>query len=291
MPEPGRSPGRVERLLHRSRVIGSDFADRRGPWARCLYEFIVFGVKQAWACLFGALMLGLLLVTHFVYPADAWLARYDFLVIAAVIIQALLLITRMETLEEAKVILLYHLVGTIMELFKTSVGSWQYPEESVLRIAEVPLFSGFMYASVGSFIARVWRLFDFRFTHYPRRGWTLLLALAIYINFFTHHIVVDIRLLLFGATALLYSHCWVHFRIDREARSMPLLLGFALVSLFIWFAENLATYANAWTYPNQVEGWQMVGLGKLGSWFLLMIVSFVLVSLVNKPLGRSAPDC
>jgi uncharacterized membrane protein YoaT (DUF817 family) len=277
--------------LHRSRVAGSGFAERHGLWARCAYELVVFGVKQAWACLFGALMLGLLLVTHFVYPADAWLARYDFLVIAAVLIQALLLITKMETLEEAKVILLYHLVGTIMELFKTSVGSWQYPEESLLRIGGVPLFSGFMYASVGSFIARVWRLFDFRFTHYPRPGWTLLLALAIYINFFSHHVVHDMRLLLFGAIALLYSHTWVHFRIDREVRSMPLLLGFLLVSLYIWFAENLATYANAWTYPNQVEGWQMVGIGKLGSWFLLMIVSFVLVSLVNKPLGRDATDC
>jgi len=54
-------------------------------------------------------------------------------------------------------------------LFKTSAGSWLYPEPSLLRIGGVPLFSGFMYAAVGSYIARVWRICDFRFTHYPER--------------------------------------------------------------------------------------------------------------------------
>ena len=53
-------------------------------------------------------------------------------------------------LEEAKVILAFHLVGTAMELFKTHMGSWEYPEPSLLRIGGVPLFSGFMYAAVGS---------------------------------------------------------------------------------------------------------------------------------------------
>jgi uncharacterized membrane protein YoaT (DUF817 family) len=31
----------------------------------------------------------------------------------------------------------------------------------------VPLFTGFMYAAIGSYIARCWRLFDFRFTRHP----------------------------------------------------------------------------------------------------------------------------
>jgi uncharacterized membrane protein YoaT (DUF817 family) len=35
----------------------------------CLFwEFVVFGVKQAWACLFGGLLLALILVTHFLWP-------------------------------------------------------------------------------------------------------------------------------------------------------------------------------------------------------------------------------
>ena len=136
-------------------------------WRLWLYEFLLFGFKQAWACLFGALLLGLLLATHFFYPSDAPLHRYDFLTLAAIAIQVGMLAFRLETWDEAKVILIFHVVGTVMELFKTAVGSWDYPEASVLHIGAVPLFSGFMYASVGSYIARVWRIFDFRFTHYP----------------------------------------------------------------------------------------------------------------------------
>ena len=55
-----------------------------GPLTHALYEFVRFGLKQGWACLFGALMLALLLGTHVFYPKGAWLARYDFLVLAAV---------------------------------------------------------------------------------------------------------------------------------------------------------------------------------------------------------------
>ena len=64
---------------------------------------------------------------------------------------------------------------------------------------------------------------------------------------------------------------------------MPLLLGFVLVSLFIWFAENIGTASRVWLYPNQAAGWSPVSAAKLGSWFLLMIVSYVLVTLVNRP--------
>jgi len=264
-------------------MAGARFAGEYGAWARVVYELFVFGIKQAWACLFGALMLGLLVGTHFFYPSDAPLSRYDFLVVAALGIQVLLLATGMETVEEARIIFVYHVVGTAMELFKTSVGSWTYPEDSWLRIGEVPLFSGFMYASVGSYLARVWRLFDFHFSSYPRRRWTLVLAVVIYANFFLHHFGPDLRWLLFVGIVLLYGRTWVYFRVDQSPRSMPLVLGFALVSLFIWFAENIATYARAWAYPEQEQVWHMVGLAKLGSWFLLMNISFVLVTLVHRP--------
>ena len=100
-------------------------------------------------------MLALLLATHFFYPEDAPVHRYDFLTIAAVAIQGAMLAFRLETWAEAKVILIFHVVGTVMELFKTAAGSWVYPEASILHIGSVPLFSGFMYAAVGSYIARV----------------------------------------------------------------------------------------------------------------------------------------
>lgn len=250
-------------------------------WRLWFYEFLLFGFKQGWACLFGALMLALLLATHFLYPEGAPLHRYDFLTLSALAIQLGMLVFRLETLAEAKVILIFHVVGTVMELFKTSAGSWIYPEASVLHIGAVPLFSGFMYASVGSYIARVWRIFDFHYSQYPPRWTTYALAVAIYVNFFAHHWLPDIRLALFALTVLLFWKTRIHFRNWRAHRWMPLLLGFLLVALFIWFAENIGTFASAWSYPGQESGWEPVGIAKLGSWYLLMLISFVLVSLVN----------
>lgn len=255
-------------------------------WRLWLYEFLLFGFKQAWACLFGALMLALLLATHLFYPENASLHRYDFLTLSAITIQAGMLLFRLETWAEAKVIVIFHIVGTVMELFKTAAGSWVYPEASVLHIGAVPLFTGFMYASVGSYIARVWRIFDFRYTDYPPRWQTYVLAVAIYVNFFAHHWLPDIRWLLFAATALLFWKTRVYFRNWRVHRWMPLLIGFLLVALFIWFAENIGTFANAWRYPGQEKSWHMVSLAKMGSWYLLMIISFVLVSLVQPIRGR-----
>jgi uncharacterized membrane protein YoaT (DUF817 family) len=140
-----------------------------------------------------------------------------------------------------------------------------------------------MYASVGSYIARVWRIFDFRFDPYPPRWTTWLLAGLIYLNFFSHHYLPDIRYVLFAGIALLFWRTRIYFTNWREARWMPLLVGWLLVALFIWFAENIATYANAWIYPSQEAGWHMVSLAKLGSWYLLMYISFVLVTLVSQP--------
>lgn len=250
--------------------------------ARALFEFALFGFKQAWACLFGALLLALLLVTHLTWPAHAAVARYDALFVLALGIQVALLAFRLETLREAKLILAFHAVGTLMELIKTSVGSWTYPEPSLLRLGHVPLFSGFMYAAVGSYLARVWRIFDFRFVAYPPLALTALLAAAIYVNFFTHHYLPDIRPALFLATLALYARTTVVFTPYRVPRRMPLLIGFGLVATFIWFAENVATFAHAWTYPHQAHGWAMVPSGKLGAWLLLMIISFVLVSVAHR---------
>jgi len=63
---------------------------------------------------------------------------------------------------------------------------------------------------------------------------------------------------------------------------MPLLLGWLLIALFIWLAENIATFARAWTYPSQRDGWTMVSPAKLGAWYLLMYISFVLVAGVHR---------
>lgn len=267
-----------------SRTAGElgEWALRRGALASFVYEFVRFGLKQAWACLFGGLMVFLLVTTYLWYPQGAALARYDFLVLASLLIQVLLLVFRLETIDEAKVILMFHIVGTVMEIFKTHMGSWQYPEASLLRIGGVPLFTGFMYASVGSYIARAWRMFGFRFTNHPSPLVTVSLSFAIYANFFTHHYVADLRWVIMALLMVAFGRTSVHFKIWRHYRRMPLALGFFLVALFIWFAENIGTLTKAWIYPSQLNGWAMVSPQKLIAWYMLIVISYVMVSLVNK---------
>lgn len=276
---------RLERAARRliARAPGSRL------WAATV-EFAVFGAKQAWACVFGAALLVVLLAIRLFYLADVALARNDFITLAAIVIQVLMVAFRLETWRELRVIILFHLVGTGMELFKTSVGSWGYEPGGVLHLGAVPLFSGFMYAAVGSYMVRVHRLFDLRFDRYPRRWVTALVAVAIYVNFFTHHYVLDLRWVILAVVAVLFGRTVMHFRVFAHRLRMPLLLAFGLVSLFIWIAENLATWSNAWLYPNQRDGWQPVSLSKLVSWFLLMIISVVLVAWVYPPRAPDRPE-
>ncbi len=254
----------------------------RGRIADGLVEFLVFGLKQAWACLFGGLMLAMIMLTRLWFP-DIGIARYDLFFVAALLIQIGMLAGRLETLSEAKVILIFHVVGTGMELFKTAAGSWVYPEEAIFRIGGVPLFSGFMYACVGSYMARIQRIFDIRFSNYPPVWATVALAVAIYINFFSHHFILDFRWVLFVVLTLLYIRSSMHYRVFRFRHRMPMLLAFLLVALFIWIGENIGTWSRAWIYPDQADGWSMVSLSKLGSWYLLMLISVVLVTLVHPP--------
>ncbi len=228
-------------------------------------------------------MLALLIVTHLFYPEKALVPRYDFLTIAALGIQIAMLLLRLESWSEARVILVFHIVGTVMELFKTANGSWLYPEPSYLRIGDVPLFSGFMYAAVGSYIARVWRIFDFRYCAYPNSNWTVALAVLIYINFFAHHWLPDIRLALFAVGGVMFWRTKIWFRVWAADRWMPLIFGWILVAMFIWGAENIGTFARAWTYPDQNAVWKLVSPQKLGAWILLMYISFILVALVHRP--------
>ena len=145
---------------------------RLGDWARGrlpfgLAELVMFVLKQGWACLFGGILLAALIASKLIWQDDWPVQRYDALFVFAIAVQAVFLWWRLETWDEARVILLFHLTGTAMEWFKVRAGSWAYPEAALLKILDVPLFSGFMYASVGSYMARVIRIFDMRFAPYP----------------------------------------------------------------------------------------------------------------------------
>ncbi|WP_281872313.1 DUF817 domain-containing protein [Brachybacterium paraconglomeratum] len=263
----------------------SALATAGGTWRARLVELVVFGLKQAWACVFGAVMLVLLVTARVLHPDDAPLARADALVLAAVAVQVAMLALRLESLREMGVIALFHVVGTAMEVFKTTVGSWSYETDGFLRIGEVPLYTGFMYAAVGSYMVRVMRLFDLRFTRYPPLLATAALAAAIYANFFTHHYLPDARWVLLAATLLLYGRCVMSLRVHRRVpwRRMPVIAAFLGVAGLLWIAENVGTAAGAWIYPHQRAGWELVPASKFVSWLLLMMVSVVLVTLVHRP--------
>ncbi len=259
------------------------------PVRLAVTEFLVFGAKQAWACAFGALLLATMAVVHLTWPAGAPVARNDVLTLAAVALQVGMLVFGLETVRELRVVLVFHVVGTVMEVFKTHVGSWEYGTGGWLVVAGVPLFSGFMYGAVGSYMVRVVRLFDLRFDRYPRQWLLVVVAVGIYANFFGHHFVWDARWLLLALVVALFARTTMHVRVHRATLRMPVLLAMSLVALFIWLAEDVATWAGAWSYPAQAAGWQPVAPTKIVAWLLLMVISVALVSWLY-PQVRCGPD-
>lgn len=259
-----------------------DLERRLGDWMRArlphaLTELVMFALKQGWAALFGISLLTAILITKAFWSPDWAIARYDALVIIAVGLQALFIWARLETFEEARVIALFHLTGTAMEIFKIQAGSWAYPEAGLLKVMGVPLFSGFMYASVGSYMVRVIRLFDMSFRPFPPMALHFGLAVAIYVNFFAHHFLPDIRLALFAGTIVLYARTRISFRIGTRWYWMPLPLAAILCSFFLWVAENVGTLTGTWIYSGQSA--EIVSFAKMGSWYLLLYVAFATVTL------------
>ena len=174
-------------------------------------------------------------------------------------------------------------------MVQVHAGSWAYPEAGSLKLLGVPLFSGFIYASVGRYMARVIRIFGMTFHPYPPFWATVLLAAAIYVNFFAHHFLPDIRLVLFAATLGLYARTRVWFRVSAHRYWMPLPLAAFLSALALWVAENVGTATGTWLYSGQLPG-GMVSFAKLGSWYLLLYVAFVTVTLVTREALTPLPD-
>ncbi|MBD8650165.1 DUF817 domain-containing protein [Rhizobium sp. CFBP 13726] len=245
---------------------------------RFVIEFLYFGIKEARACLFA----GLFFVSIFIVPRTGvfGIPRYDVLLIIALAIQSLMIWSKLETWDEAKAIGLFHVVGFALEVFKTSgsIQSWSYPDFAYTKVLGVPLFSGFMYAAVGSYIIQAWRLFDLRIHHHPSYWMAGLVAIAIYANFFTHHFIGDYRWYIAACALGLYARTTVTYRPYDRDRRMPLLVAFVLIGFFIWLAENISTFFGIWQYPNQIGAWSVVHLGKWSSWSLLVVMTFTIVA-------------
>ncbi|ESU31854.1 hypothetical protein G3A_14365 [Bacillus sp. 17376] len=244
-----------------------------------------FGWEQALSCVFPVVIFASLAITQNL-PLP-FLPRYDWLLIIFLLMQWWMVRSGLETKDELKVITLFHLIGLALEIFKTHMGSWSYPDEGYFKVFGVPLYSGFMYASVASYLSQAWRRLKVELVKWPPFLIVVPLAAAIYLNFFTHHFWLDLRWLLAGLVLIVFWQSWVTYEVNGARYRMPLALSFMLIGFFIWIAENIATFLAAWKYPNQADGWSLVHLGKVSSWVLLVIVSFLIVSTLKQIKGRS----
>jgi uncharacterized membrane protein YoaT (DUF817 family) len=246
-----------------------------------LAELWAFGVKNALSCAFPLFVFGMLAITKHLEPLP--LPRYDLLFVSCLAFQVLMVAVRLETLDELKVICVFHGLGLGLELFKVHVGSWSYPDPARFSVAGVPFFSGFMYASVASYMIQAWRRFDLELAGWPRARFVVPLGAAIYANFFTNHFVPDARWALIAAVLAAAWRTDVRFQAIRgRVRSMRAPVAFLCIGLFVWFAEQIATFLGAWVYPHQTGGWSPVPLAKLSSWALLVIVTFLIVAELKR---------
>ncbi|GAA5501789.1 hypothetical protein Dxin01_01528 [Deinococcus xinjiangensis] len=242
---------------------------------RALLDFVKL---EAQSCTFALMVVALLALSR-VLPLGMWgLARYDFLLLGCLLAQGLLIALRFESWREAGVILAFHGLGFALEAFKVAHGSWAYPEDAASKVLGVPLYAGFMYASVGSYMAQAWKRCRLSLLGAPPLGWQVALAGAAYLNFFTHHFGPDLRYVISAALLAAFWRTRAAFVVAGERREMPLPLAFLLIGVFIFLAENIATGLGAWVYPHQAGAWHPVHLGKLLSWTLMVVVAFLIVS-------------
>lgn len=241
---------------------------------------IHFTWQQALACIFPLIIFAALAISKFV--EIPYLPRYDFLLIACILGQIFMLASGLETKDELKTICVFHLIGLALEIFKVHMGSWAYPEFAYSKVFGVPLYSGFMYASVASYIIQSWRRLDLQMIRWPKAFYAGGISTLIYLNFFTHHFSYDVRWILKALLIVIFFKTFVSFRLLDRMFKMPLLVTFVLIGFFIWIAENITTFFGAWQYPDQQAAWTLVHIGKISSWALLVIISIIIVAQLKR---------
>jgi uncharacterized membrane protein YoaT (DUF817 family) len=238
-------------------------------------HFFIFVYQEALSCLFPVLVFSMLAVSHLF---AGFIPRYDFMLIACLLIQACMYYTKIETRDEVLVICIFHLLGLMMELFKVHIGSWAYPGFAYTKLLGVPLYSGFMYASVASYMCQAWRRLNLQILNWPHHNIARFIGALIYLNFFTNHFIIDVRYFIGLLILYYFRRSVVEFCLGDKVYRMPTILSFLLIGFFIWLAENIATSLGAWKYAYQHKTWTMVNYQKISSWGFLVIVSFIIVA-------------
>lgn len=250
-----------------------------GLWAgtRFLSDFTV---RQALSCAFPIGIMLAMGATKLLPPMG--IARYDLMFVVCITFQWIFLRLKWETWREIGILAIFHVVGVILEWYKVQAGSWAYPEPAVLKINGVPLFSGFMYASVASYMSQSWRRLELEFHRWPSLASIVVVLTLAYGQFFLPVQTVGIRLASLLFVLFVFRQTRVGFTVDRKRFVMPLPASFLLIGSCIYVAENVATYFGVWAYPNQVGGWEPVSVTKVISWSLLMVVSLNIVYVYHK---------
>lgn len=236
--------------------------------------------KAAKAALFGILLLSAFALTVSMGTEEYWgFFRYDYLLFYALIIQFFLIYTKLESWAEAKVIALFHVMAMVMEIFLThpQIASWIYPQPAIFKVMTVPLFAGFMYSAVGSFFARSLKLYQVSFTRLPSFGNMLALSILAYLNFMTKFFIYDFRYVLFLWSIVIFWETKIDIKLQQCKVKLPMLIILFILAFIIWVAENISTFYEIWLYPSQQENWHWIGAGKIGSWYLLLLLSLVFV--------------
>lgn len=239
--------------------------------------FAGFFIAEVRSSVFAlGLFLGLAL-SHLPMP----LARYDFLLLWCLGMQGLMIASGRERGREIAIVAAFHLLGLGLEAYKVRHGSWAYPEPALTKTLDVPLYSGFMYASVASYMLQAKRVMRLEFEGMPPR-WVLALGLvAIYANFLLARLFGDVRWWIVLLLVLALWRARAVFDYGTGRARMPLILSLALIGLFVFFAENVCTALGAWVYPHQAAGWRPVEAGKIVSWILMSTVAFLAITLMG----------
>jgi uncharacterized membrane protein YoaT (DUF817 family) len=227
--------------------------------------------REAISATFSLVLLAAIALTDAVRVPG--IARYDLLLVVGVVTQVVMVWRKMETWLDVLVMALYHGLGLLLETYKVNHGSWSYPEAALTKIGNVPLYSGFMYASVASYMSVAYRVFRLEFGGWPGKWWSGLALVLVYGQFFLPAQNLAIRAALAGVIVAVYWRCWVHFDAGGVRLKMPLNVSFGLIGFFVWVAENWATHFHGWVYPNQLDGWEPVQFSKVLSWSLMVVVS------------------
>ena len=247
-------------------------------------SWISWGLDQIWwqirAAWFGIAFLMAIVAASVIWGSDWAVARTDALFVVGVALAGLVFALGVNRLQDALPMGIVFLLGIGLELQKTGIGAWAYADGGVLMLGEKPLFVGFMYAAVASYVIRSLRLKGLRVVRLPHWAVALGFSAVIYGAFFVP-VPVWVRPMLLLLAVLAFNRARV---VAPSGSWLPVPMALAMAALLLWVAENVGTFTGTWTYRGQGPG-ELVTYSKIGAWFLLLNVVFWVVTYATRDVS------